>query len=165
MIGQKHQLPSLGIAIADATQPRRIGLLGIEHEQFYFLVAEQSHAAIDRPRVHALESEIGFGASDEEAGGLIEAVEPLEVEVAAIHHVESAKLGKEHVEHVDVVQFAVGDVDETGDRPAQVEQRVQLHRRFGRAKLGPRKQRQAQVYGGGVQGINRLGQIHRKRVL
>jgi len=51
------------------------------------LVAEQSRAAIDRSRVHALEFEVGFGAGDEEAGGLIEAVEPLEVEVSAIHNV------------------------------------------------------------------------------
>ena len=100
-----------------------------------------------------------------EAGGLMEAVEPLEVEVAAIHHVEGARLGNEHVEDVDIVQFAVGDVDEARDSAAQVEERVQFHRRFGFAKLGPWKQRQAQVDGGGIQGVDRLGEIHCKRLL
>ena len=76
---------------------------GIEYYEFYFLVAEQSRAAIDRARIHALEFEVGFGASDKEAGGLMEAVEPLEVEVAAIHHVEGARLGNQHVEDVDIV--------------------------------------------------------------
>ena len=165
MIGQKHQPPSLGIAIADTAQPRRVALLGVEYDEFDFLVAEQSRAAVHRVRIHALESEVGFGAGDKEAAGLIEAVEPFEVEVAAIHHVESARFGKEHVEDVDLVQFAVGDVDEAGNSAAQVEQRVQLHGRFGRAKLGPRKQRQAQVDSGGIQGIDRFGEIDRKRFL
>jgi hypothetical protein len=52
------------------------------------------------------------------------------------------------------------DVDEAWDSAAQVEQGVQFYRRFGFAKLGPRKQRQAQVDGGGIQGIDRLGKIH-----
>lgn len=95
----------------------------------------------------------------------MEAVEPLEIEVAAIHHVEGARLGNEHVEDVDIVQFAVGDVNEARDSAAQVEQRVQFYRRFGFAKLGPRKQRQAQVDGGGIQGVDRLGEIHCKRLL
>ena len=87
MIGQEYQSPTFGIAIADATQPCRVVPAGVEYNEFYFLVAEQSRAAIDRSRVHALEFEVGFGAGDEEAGGLIEAVEPLEVEVSAIHNV------------------------------------------------------------------------------
>ena len=52
-----------------------------------------------------------------------------------------------------------------GNGSAQVEQRVQLHRRFGVAKLGPGKQRQAQIDGGGIQRIDRLGEIHRKGLL
>src|SRR5918995_5176573 len=151
MIGQKHQPSSFGIAVANATQAFGIGLLGVEDEQLYFLVAEQTRAAIDWPRVHALESEVGFGARDEEAGGLMEAVEPLEVEVTTVHDIEGARLGNQHIEDIDVVQFAIGNMDKTGNCSAQVEQRVQFHRRFGGAKLGPRKQRQAQIDGGGIQ--------------
>ena len=67
MIGQKHQSASLGIAIADATQPLRIVPPGVEYEQFHFLVAEQPRAAIDRARLHEPEFEVGFGVGDEEA--------------------------------------------------------------------------------------------------
>ena len=67
----------------------------------------------------------------------MEAVETLEVEVAAVHDVERARLGNQHVEDIDIVQFAVGDVDKARNRSAQVEQRVQLDGRFGGAKLGP----------------------------
>src|SRR5678815_2561805 len=93
------------------------------------------------PRVHALEFEIGFGAGDEEAGGLME----LEVEVTALHDIERARLGNQHIEDVDFMQFAGGDVDEARNRSTQVEQRVQFDWRFGGAKLGPWEQRQAQV--------------------
>ena len=82
MIGQEYQWPTFGIAIADATQPRRVIAAGVEYNEFYFLIAEQSRAAIDRARIQALEFEVGFGAGDKETGGLMEAVEPLEVEVS-----------------------------------------------------------------------------------
>jgi hypothetical protein len=91
MIGQKHQSSTFGIAIADTTQAFAIRLLGVENNQLHFLVAEQPRAAIDSPRIHALEFEVGFGAGDEEAGGLMEAVESLEVEVTAVHDIEGAR--------------------------------------------------------------------------
>ena len=61
------------------------------------------------------------------------------------------------------MELAVADVDEGRNGSAQVEQRVQLDRRLGRAKRRPRKQRQAQIDGGGVQRIDGLGQIHLQR--
>src|SRR6516165_5149395 len=52
-----------------------------------------------------------------------------------------------------------------GIAAAQVEQRVQLDRRLRMAKRGPRKQRQAKVYGGGIQRVDGIGQIHSQRFL
>ena len=86
-------------------------------------------------------------------------VQPLEVEIAAIHHVEGAGLDEQHVEHVDVVQLAVGDVDEGGDAAAQVQQRVQLDGGLGRAKRRPREQGQAQIDGGGVERVDGFVQL------
>ena len=42
---------------------------------------------------------------------------------------------------------------------------MQLDSCFGGAKLGPREQRQAQVDGGGIQGVDGFGEIDGKRVL
>ena len=64
---------------------------GSRKQQLHFLIAEQPRPAIDSPRLHALEFEVGFGAGDEEAGGLMEAVESLEVEVTAVHDIEGAR--------------------------------------------------------------------------
>ena len=60
------------------------------------------------------------------------------------------------------MQFAVADVQERGDVAAQVQERVQLDRRLGRAKRRPRKHRQAQVDGAGIQSVDRLFEIDTK---
>ena len=70
-------------------------------------------------------------------------VQALEVHVAAIHHVEGSGLHGEDVQHIDVVQLAVADVDERGNRPAQVQQGVQLDGGLGRSKRRPFEQAQA----------------------
>ena len=53
-------------------------------------------------------------------------MQPLEVDIAAVHDVEGAGLGYQQVEHIDVVQFAVADVQERGTVAAQVQKRMQL---------------------------------------
>src|SRR6266545_5466271 len=45
---------------------------------------------------------------------------------------------------------------------AQVEQGVKFHRSLVLAKLGPRKKRQTQIDGGGIESVNRLGQLGAK---
>jgi len=51
------------------------------------------------------------------------------------------------------------------DIATQVEQRVQFHRSFVLAKLGPREKRQAQIDGGGIQRVNSLGQLDAEAVV
>ncbi len=46
---------------------------------------------------------------------------------------------------------------------SQIQQRVQFHRTLAATEFSPRKQRQAQIDGRGVQGIHSLGQLHSKR--
>jgi len=53
----------------------------------------------------------------------------------------------------------------TRDIPTQIEQRVQLDGALVAAELRPRKQRQAQVDGRGVEGVGRLLQGHAKVVV
>jgi len=77
-------------------------------------------------------------------------VQALEVHVAPIHHVEGPGFHGQDVQYIDIVQFAVADVNKRGDRAAQVQQGVQLHGGLGRAKRRPVEQAQAQIDGGGV---------------
>jgi hypothetical protein len=52
-----------------------------------------------------------------------------------------------------IVQFAFCDADKRGDGPAQVQERVHLHRGFVAAKTRSGEERQTQVDGGGIQRI------------
>jgi len=49
-------------------------------------------------------------------------VQPREVHISPIHDVETARLDKKNIEHVDIVKLAIADVDERWNRAAQVQQ-------------------------------------------
>ena len=83
-----------------------------------------------------------------------------EIHVASIHDVDGTRFGKQHIERMDIVQFAVGYVDEAWNVATQIEQRVHLHCCLGRPKARPRKHRQTQIDGRRVERIHSAGQIH-----
>ena len=120
--------------------------------------------AIDGMGITALGFEIGLGTGHKEAFRLVQLKKPVEVDVAAVHDVESAGLGQQQVQDVDVVQFAVADVEERRNVAAQIQQRVQFDGRLGRAKRCPGKYRQTQIDGAGIQSIDRVFQIDAKGV-
>ena len=62
-----------------------------------------------------MEQDVLLGAYHEERRAECEHEEALEIDVGPIHDVESAGLGKELVEDVDVVRFAIGNADKRGD--------------------------------------------------
>ena len=166
VVGEEDQrLGGLGILEANAAQPLGVALMRVEHRQLHRLIADQPGAAIHGPRDQASELGIGLRSRDEEAAGLMQCIEALEVQVPAIHHVEGARLGHEQVEDVDIVELAIADMDEGGNSAAQIEQRVQFHRRLGLTKRGPGKQRQTKVDRGRVQRVDRLAQFDTERLL
>src|ERR1035437_859692 len=67
------------------------------------------------------------------------------------------------------MMFSIGNLNESGDRAAQVEQGVHLYRSLLLAKVRPRKDREAEINRGGVQCVHggvevdaeRAGRIHR----
>ena len=101
--------------------------IGIDRSRFQrcendSLVRAHAGGSIRGMRVTTLQEHIGFCAHDEEGRFQRKAIEPLEIDVAAIHDIESARLGQDLVEHVHIVHFTVGDVDERGDIAAQIKQ-------------------------------------------
>lgn len=164
VVGEKHQrLAGLWVLVANASQPLRVAALRVEDGQLDRLVADESFASIDPVGVDAPALQVRLGARHEEGPGLMQQVGPFEVEITPIHHVESTRLQHQDVEHIDVVQFPIRDVDEGRNGPAQIEQRMQLDRGLRLPERRPRKQRQAQVDGRRIQGIDRAVQFHRQR--
>src|SRR5258706_16001593 len=90
------------------------------------LVADHPGFAIDRMRAALLVLEVRLATGHEQAASLVEAIEALEEEEATIHDVESAGLGQQLVEDVDLVHLAITNVNKGGDVAPQIEQRIQL---------------------------------------
>jgi len=71
-------------------------------------------------RGNATKEQIGFATDDKERLGLMQNVTASEIGEAAIHDVKAAGFGYQYIEHIDLVQLAVADVDEGRNIAAQV---------------------------------------------
>ena len=69
----------------------------------------------------------------------MECVQSLKIQVGAVHDIERAGLKSDVVKKKDIVPFSIGNLNESGDGAAQIEQCVHLHRRLLFAKTGPRE--------------------------
>ena len=160
VVGEEiERLVYLRVVVFDASQGLRVvgGALGAGQDNG--LVTEQAGGFIDRSRVTAAVAGIGLGPDNEEGGGDSQGKQALEIEVSAVHDVAGAGLGEEEVEDVDIVQFAVGEMDKGGDIAAQVQQGMQFDGGFGLAEARPGEHGQTQVDGGGVEGIDGIIQF------
>ena len=165
VVGQKSDAFSSLVFDDDTPQCRRIILARIEHRQYARLVADDiACRSIDRMRIAPFELGIAFGSRDKERVHGMQLVKSGEIQIAAIHQVIRTGFDHQIVEDIDLVGLAVGDVNEAGDRAAQVEQRVQFDGRLCGSKRCPRIHRQTQIDGGGVEGIDRRIEIHTKRL-
>ena len=93
----------------------------------------------------------------------MQAVEPLEVEIGTVHHIESTGFWHEQIQNVDIVHLAVADMNESWNGASQIEKSMQFHRSFCFAKLGPRKQLQTQIDCGGIQCIDCFRKVDGQR--
>jgi hypothetical protein len=81
---------------------------GLEAVQGDGLIAVDSGSPIGRGRVHASDIDVAFGAGHEDRPRLVNLEESAEVQ------------------RVDVVRFAIADLNERRDCAAQIEQRMQF---------------------------------------
>ncbi len=120
-VGQELEtLAGYWVAVADAAQRGRGGRGRFERGQDDRLVRTHACALVHRMRVAALKQNVLFCPRDEEGGARREPVEPLEIEVSAVHGVVGAGLDIDAVERMDIVQLAVGIMDKRWDIPAFV---------------------------------------------
>ena len=160
MVGQKHQ-PVAGLVLeADAPQMFRVPVAGANTVERNGLIAAHTGLALDRRGVEPSGIEIRLRPDDEERARLVQGIEAIEVGVPPVHHIEGSGLGDQEVEHIDLVQLAVRNVDKARNTAPQIEQRVQPNRRLGRTEMRPGKHRQAQIDGGGIQRVDRVRELH-----
>lgn len=110
VVGQKDQgFSGFQIAIADAPQRGGISLSGLQSGRDDRLVKAPAGGFIHRLRVAPDETEVFLGTRDEEGGTPVQAMQPGEVQIAAIHEVERTGLPTELVEDIDIMNPARRD--------------------------------------------------------
>jgi len=154
VVGQEDQpLARFWITIADAAHGDGIIVLGVQAGEHHGLVEAQAGGFVHGPGVTAGAAEVLFGTGDEESPALMNPLPAGEVEIAAIHEVERAGFPDQLVEDIDIMHTASGDNDDGGKVALEGQQGVEFNGGLVLSKGGPRKQRKAQVNGGGVQCI------------
>src|SRR5438105_12968996 len=99
VVGEEDErLGSLRIFESNTSQGCFETLVRVEAGKHDGLIADQPSGAVDQMGVAPLNLEIRLAAGHEEAAGLVEAIQPLEVEEAAIHDVKRAGLGQQLIE-------------------------------------------------------------------
>lgn len=83
----------------------------------------------------------------------MQTVQPGEIGVPLVHHIERPGLGCELVQRPQVVRLGVGDPQKDWDSHAQVQHRVRLDPGLASPETGPREQLQAEVDRRGVQRV------------
>lgn len=121
--------------------------------------------SIDGPGGDAPQPPIAFCAQDEEGAGEGKPIKSDQVHEASIHDVDGTGLANDHIGQVGVVGFAMVDMDDHRDVATQIDHGVELHRTLVMVEAGPREERQAQIDGGGVQGIGSAVEIGAEAVV
>lgn len=157
MVGEKDEnLAGFRVAKAYPSQFCGVELLAADTFEADDLVSSQAAGAIHRSRFNDVEAEVGFGPHHEVGLRVVQPVQSGEVDVSTVHYIDAPGLGGDLIKDIDVMNAPIGDADEHWDRAAQVDHRMHLDGSLGRPEIGPRKQRQAQIDGCRIQGVNHL---------
>ena len=148
-----------GIDVAHPTQRRRIVASGIRGDQADGVIRLQAGREINGTRRPSPEPHPFLGAGHEERRFLGEAMQAFEIDVPAVHDVDGPGLEQQIVEKRHVCGFSFSNLHDCGDRPAEIELRVQFHGGIVSSIAGPRKHRQTEVDDGRVEGIHRVRQV------
>ncbi len=97
---------------------------GVGAGQSDSLVTNQSSGAVDRIPMDALALGILFRSQDETTADHVEDPQAGEIQISTIHDMECTAFRNPVIQNVHIMKFAVGNMDERGNVPFQVEQGV-----------------------------------------
>lgn len=157
VVGQEDQsFPCVSIEEADTSQFTGIVAFTFFSAQSDDLIATQASGLIDWLGLANVEPCVAFRSDDKVGVGAFDPVESGEVEVSPVKDIDAPRLNAHLIHEVDVMHRTVRDLYEDRDRAGQVDLGMEFYRGFGLAEMSPRKHRQAQIYGGGIDSINHL---------
>ncbi len=163
VVGQEDELlAGFQIDVFHPSQKHGKGFAGFFESRLAYMIAAQSRQSIHCFRVMPCKLKIGFGAGNEECASIGNQRQSDEVHVTTIHQIERSCFEEETVEPSHIVLARTGDADAGRNRPTQIDLSMKLDARLGLTEIGPWEKRQRQVYGRGVECIDRVVQIQAK---
>ena len=163
MVGQEHESAFVfDVVERDASECGRVSSRGVDAVECDRRIAAEAGTFIDGSSFARSDDGVLLGADDEEGLARFEAEEAFEIEVAAIQEIEGPGFDGQEVDHVHVVQFSLGNMDETGNASPKIDQSVELDGALTTTKFRPGEEFQAEVDGGGVERVNGLGERGRE---
>ena len=151
-----ESLGCLGVEVSDSTNALWIEVLSPTSVEADELVAEHGGVVGHFTGSGYVKVHILAGARDEECPGLMDAIKSSEIDVSTIHDVGGSGFKDDVVEEVDIVDQCVCNAHEYWDGTSEIHLGMQLDRGLRLNERRPGKQRQTQVDGRGVQGIDHL---------
>lgn len=160
VISEKDKpLAARSIHVTDT--PERFGVIAfpLPCTQLDRLVTSQAFCFIDRARLADTELRVAFCADNKAGLRHLDTVKACEVEVAPVENVNASRLEHDLIEEMNVMNRSICNADEYWDWSGQVDLRVQFDGGLGSPEVCPRKHREAQVDGRGIDGIDHLFEI------
>lgn len=155
VVGQEDQgLARLGVPKANPSQRVRVVAVGVEIDQHDCLIQAQAGGFIHWAGISTSAAKSFLGSGDEESTAVVQAIQSVKVQIAAIENVERSGLIYQLVEEVDIMDATGRNDNDSGIVSAQCEQGMQFDGRGVPMELGPGEQGQTQVDGSGVQRIS-----------
>lgn len=157
VVGDKDQKLS-ALRVLKAYPPQVVWkvLLGLRSIEADCLVGSQAGGLVHGTRLPNVVAHVGFRPCHEEGASRMDACQPKEIDVSTIQYIEGSGFENDPVQGVDVVDLPFRDRDERGDRTVQVDHGMKLDRGLAPSKARPRKEVHAQIYSGGVDGVDYL---------
>ena len=160
VVGEKDQaLARFGIDILDPSERNRVFGRCLGAGKHDGLIAAESRGFVDGTVRSAAVLEVLLGTRDVESQVQMKDVESGEIDVTPVHHVAGAGLHGQVVERFDVVHFPAGNVDETREVAAQVDQGMQFDGSLASAESRPREESQTQSDRRRIEGVDGLFQF------
>ena len=132
VVGEKFQrFVALFVMILDAPEFFRIVVRSFHTSEPHGLIADHTGATVNRVGVKSSQGGIGYGTKHEETAKLMQSEKAGEVKVGAIHDVEGTAFRQQHIYDINIMQFAIGDMDECWDISLQIQQSMEFYRGFG----------------------------------
>src|SRR5258706_814099 len=159
VVAQERQPPArFRIDKPDSSQPCWIVSFAVVPDQVDDLIADDSSGLVGRSGFDSSVAKVLASAGDEERASGGEAIQPGELQVSAVQHIECAAFEDQLVQTLQIAPFSCGNPQENRDVATQVQKRVELDGTLLLLVGGPGKEAKAQLDGGGVQGIDRTAQ-------